>query len=99
MSRCTQIIGLTDKAEEWINKNCESISPIDSGNTYEGMFGGKEDTYKLYKYLTKTGREVEEYIQAEPWSSGPCFFIALRYIDTKRSILKSLWSQEEINNA
>jgi len=95
---CTQVIGLNNSAIEWIDKNCKNTPTIDSGNTFEGIFGGNEDTYKLYKYITNSGREVEEYIQAEPWSSGPCFFIALRYVNTKRPVIKSLWSQEEINN-
>ena len=62
----------------------------------EGMFG--EEIHKLKQYKIKQKVLIEEYVQAEPWSSGPCIFLALRNSETKEPILESLWNQDEIDN-
>lgn len=64
-----------------------------SGEVYEGMFG---DKYPLFKYKLTDGRVYYEYVQADPWFSGPCFFLALK--DFKKEIVpQSLWSKEEMD--
>lgn len=64
-----------------------------SGEVYEGMFG---DKYPLFKYKLSDGRVYSEYVQASPWFSGPCFFLALK--DSKNEVVsKSLWSKEEMD--
>ena len=124
--RYTHYYGLSDQAEDWLDKNCKkeyfkhTIQPVDSdgndmpnepakvvtttnvlsthtGNKVFGMF--EDDVYDLDKYTMNDGREVEEYLQAEPWSSGPCLFIALQYSDTKEPIHETLWPDKEIGNA
>lgn len=74
----------------------DEINSIETGQEVTGMF--EELVHKIREYPLKNGKVVEEYIQAEPWSSGPCIFMALRYKDTKKPIRASLWSQKEIDN-
>jgi hypothetical protein len=37
----------------------------------------------------------EEFVQATPWSGGPCYHIALRD-RTGKVVANSLWSEEEL---
>ena len=67
-----------------------------SGEKILGMFG--EFVCNLKEYTTKDGKKVIEFIQAEPWSSGPCIFLALKYKDTNKVIKKSLHSRNVIKN-
>jgi len=39
-----------------------------------------------------------EYVQDEPWSSGPCIFLALRGPDGA-PVTESLWPQEDLDEA
>jgi hypothetical protein len=59
---------------------------------YEGMLG---DIYDLHRYNLKSGLSADEFLQADPWSSGPCFFIGLRVSDG----LEFRWSKQDIQNA
>lgn len=80
------------------------IGPL--ATEYATIAGAWADTVApLFRYKMFDGREVEEYVQAEPWSSGPMFFIALRYVGktpcetgcTCEPSLESLaWTEEEI---
>lgn len=65
-----------------------------SGNKWVGMF---EEEGDLMIYTLLDGREVEEYIQAQPWSSGPCIFLALRDAKTKEPLPETLWDEGSIN--
>lgn len=60
----------------------------------EGAFYNKFD---LFEYELKDGRKVREEVQAEPWSSGPCYFIQLVDSETGEVLFKH--TQEDINNA
>lgn len=71
------------------------VSRKDSGKKYSGMFG---DEYTLNRYTLPTGEVYEEYVQAEPWSSGPVFFLALKDGDGN-VVEESLWDDEDIYNA
>jgi len=57
----------------------------------------------LSEFIIKDDKgEIIEYavesVQAEIWSSGPCYFIALK--DQKGNWIKeTLWSQKELDNA
>ncbi len=109
MSRSTQFIGLSKIAINYLNKNalreeikvckecgteCGGDFVYSKGEEVLGMF--EEPVHKLTTYKHKNGKEIEEYIQAEPWSSGPMIFLALRYKENKNPIKSSLWSEEEI---
>ncbi|MFH1585871.1 MAG: hypothetical protein ABIB79_03830 [archaeon] len=65
----------------------------DANNT--GMF---DDGPNLMRHTLHDGTVYLEDVQAVPWSSGPCIFLALK--DTKGTwIPETLWSEEEIRNA
>lgn len=66
-----------------------------SGLSYCGMF---DNEYALSRYILRDGRVYYEYVQAEPWDSGPMFFVALRD-EEGQPVPESLWSEEEIANA
>ena len=68
-----------------------------SGETFHGMFP-EEETYPLYRYTFPDGHVFEEAVQAEPWSSGPVIFLALKN-ENGEWVEESLWLQEEIDNA
>lgn len=53
---------------------------------------------KLHKYTLPDGQKYVEYVQACPWSSGPCYFIALKDKHGK-PVPESLWTDEEIARA
>ena len=72
-----------------------SVRKEESGSSFSGMFG---DTYPLHTYTFPDGRVYAESVQAEPWSSGPCFFLALKD-ENGAWVPESLWSEEAIANA
>lgn len=50
---------------------------------------------QLHRYTLPGGRVLEEFVQATPWSSGPCYFLALQ--DKKgRPVPESLWTEDEM---
>lgn len=53
----------------------------------------------LHRYTMRDGKVYEEYIQAEPWSSGPVYHIALKDARTGKPVPESLWTDEEIDHA
>lgn len=52
----------------------------------------------LHRYTMADGRVLEEYVQAEPWSAGPVYHIALKDAKTGKPVAESLWTQDEIDN-
>lgn len=89
-----------DGRVEWNSPRPVSYTPSrDSTEKWVGMFGGPGDEDFLRIYTLKDGREVEEYVQAKPWSSGPCIFLALRDTKTKEPLPETLWDEEDIENA
>ena len=51
----------------------------------------------LLKYTFPNGKTYQEAVQAEPWSSGPCYFVALKD-ETGNWVPESLWSPQEIES-
>ena len=108
--RCDQFMGLTKEAEDFLaavgnppgkeltGKNpyawdTEKSESIDIKNTYSGMFG---DEYPHYCYKWDAGWAVT-YLQADPWASGPVFFLGLLVMDPYNSVVKKFeWTDEEI---
>ncbi len=104
--RCTQFIGLNEKALMYLNENCikekqekcPTCGHITGGNlinhTYDmvtGMFDEEVADLRVYKH--KDGSEVREIVQATPWSSGPVIFLCLQY--KGRNICK--WAKKHID--
>lgn len=99
--RMDQYVGLTERAQKWIDENVVketvetvSVSYVNGVETHRGtasvvgplaepygtIEGAWEDNVApLMAYTLRDGGTVEEYVQAEMWSSGPMYFIALRY--------------------
>jgi hypothetical protein len=58
----------------------------------------KEHVADLHRYTMPNGSVFEEFVQAEPWSGGPCYHIALK--NKKGAVVRqSLWTDEELGNA
>ena len=98
--RSDQHMGLTPDAIAFLEgheipekccKECKRPFPreLEVIGHYHGM-GGE---YPLHRHELADGDYVDEYIQAEPWSSGPCFFLGLQLVD---SVFE--WDQEDIDN-
>ena len=90
-----------DNDGDWVevedSEGTELLSkPLEENGTVFGMAG--EEACILQQYEMDNGSIVEEYVQCAPWSSGPCIFLALRFQSTKKPVVKSLWSEEEINS-
>ena len=107
MSRSTQIIGLKSKALIFLEENCEMVSALcpickrkgyltqntERYSQFPGMFG---EMYPLHKYKLKDQSFLYEYVQADPWSSGPCMFLALSTKPDGKGKQKFKWSDKEI---
>jgi len=104
--RSDQHAGLTIKAEQFLQDNCSLVQKPcptcgqpylqrdkQDYSSYKGMFG---DEYPLQEYTLKDGTKVKEIVQADPWSSGPIFFLCLE--DQKGEHLFE-WPQEAIDRA
>ena len=52
----------------------------------------------LREYTMPYGRVLQEYVQETPWSSGPCYHVALKDARTGKPVPESLWTEEELNN-
>jgi len=90
-----------DGSQDWVevdnSEGVELISkPLEENSEVTGMCG--ELTYTLQQYEMDNSSIVEEYVQCTHWSSGPCIFLALRFQSTKKPVVKSLWTEEEINS-
>ena len=78
-----------------INIFKSDVKKVSSENWYSGTYG---EQYPLHKYIFPNGDVLYEKVQSENWSSGPCFFLALCY-EGGKWLEKSLWAQEDIDNA
>lgn len=73
----------TVKCEELADDDCDVSDP----------FGGND--VPLHRYTFPDGRVLTEAVQAEPWSSGPVVFTALKD-ESGAWVPESLWTDEEI---
>lgn len=56
----------------------------------------KEHVADLHRYKMPNGQVFVEFVQAEPWCGGPCYYIALK--NKKGQVVRqSLWTQDEMN--
>jgi hypothetical protein len=58
----------------------------------------KDYVADLHRYSMPDGKVYVEYVQADPWSSGPVYHIALKDARTGKPLAKSLWTQDEIDH-
>ncbi|MHA2063462.1 MAG: hypothetical protein ACXABY_03680 [Candidatus Thorarchaeota archaeon] len=107
-------MGLTEEAIKWLHKNCvkvlkyTKVFPDDREDeevweweveVYQETNSWYGEGYSLKRYRLANGLWVYEYIQAEPWSSGPCTFLALSWTpDGKDPIEATLWSDGVLDN-
>ena len=49
----------------------------------------------LNRYELPTGEIFEEFVQAQPWHGGPCYFIALKDASGD-PVRESLWKRKEM---
>lgn len=52
----------------------------------------------LHQYTFPDGRVYREYVQAAPWSGGPCYFIALKD-RLGQPVPESIWTDDELASA
>lgn len=97
--RCDQFCGLPKHALEFLEKwqkRCDCCGQFLPSHTHVGYYTGMFDNqYPLMQYELTDGRYADEFLQAEPWSSGPMFFLGLKVSDGQ----EFRWTQEEIDNA
>lgn len=103
MGRSTHYQGLTEEAETFLKTNaktylykfnngwgeCHVVKPLTEEIGHTGMFG----EITINKYELKDGSYAEEYVQANPWHSGPVIFMGLKTKDRRFE-----WTEEEINS-
>jgi len=105
--RCDQFMGLTPEAIDFLRENevpenkcacCNHAFPraLEKIGSFFGMFG---DEYSLFRHILKDGRIANEYLQAAPWSSGPCFFLGLEVHGKDLPTQKFEWSKHDIDKA
>jgi len=105
--RCDQYMGMTDEAGDFLEENqiprevcptCKQSIPYDlkTISHYNGMYMNE---YPLVRFELKNGGHADQYLQAQPWSSGPIAFIGLKVFNKKDKLIKTFeWSQEDIDN-
>ncbi len=73
------------------------VARVEVYGTLKGVW--KPHVTDLHRYTMPDGKVYEEYVQAEPWSSGPVYHLALRNARTGKPLTESLWTQDEIDQA
>lgn len=77
MSRSTQFIGHTKEVGDFLR----SCSIIRSVGTVTGMFD--EEVSTLSDWSDSNDHVWREFIQYEPWSSGPMIFLGIKNLMTR----------------
>lgn len=96
MSRQTNFIGFNERCRKFAQDNLlESYFEI-LLDPIEGMFGEVAYTTKGYVHNNTKRLEYKEYLQDEPWSSGPCIFMALWDCQNNKPVTETLWTDKEI---
>ena len=66
------------------------LSSVYDNSGRSGMFG---DGPHLREYQLENGEFIREVVQCAPWSSGPCIFLCLEYLEGDRLFE---WTEKEI---
>lgn len=92
------------RADQYVGLNDRAVALLFGGKsnpalTIEqiGVITGAWDSVvaDLRQYTLPNGCVYREKVQAEPWSSGPCYFVAL-VDETGAWVPESLWTDEEL---
>lgn len=81
MSRCVQIVGHTNYTSGFL-KTCKRTNDI-VGNITDF---DESSLMTLWVYIDANNNRWEEFIQYQPWSSGPMYFLCLNNTLTRMSI-------------
>lgn len=108
--RCTQFMGLSDEAVQFIEDNvqisdlvtCPTCLHVTGGEPVKRVYDTKtgraagmfEDGPNLHEYTLKTGEVVREIIQCVPWSSGPMIYLCLR---DEKGLWFGKWVQADLD--
>jgi hypothetical protein len=84
-----------DTIEAFIREVKLPVANITKIGEIDSVFAPGMPVADLNRYELPDGRVFEEYIQAQPWNSGPCYFIALKDSETK-PVRKSLWTRKQM---
>lgn len=91
--RADQYVGLNEWAVELVREGTRTGITVEKIGEIEGAWDPVVDDIRQYTF--PNGRVYRERVQAEPWSSGPCYFVAL-VDETGAWVPESLWTDEEI---
>lgn len=107
--RCTQLIGLSEKATAFLAQNALHDEPcvtcgrgggmrskIYKNASAAGMF---DDGPTLMEYDCKDGVVAREEVQCAPWSSGPCIFLSLECFRNEISVENFEWTDGQIETS
>lgn len=61
----------------------------------ESAFAPGTKAFDLKRYELPDGRVFDEYVQAAPWSGGPCYYIALKDA-AGNPVPESLWTKKQM---
>jgi hypothetical protein len=81
MSRTVQFVGHTREVSGFL-KACKAVKfQIQTICDFN-----EEPLYDLSVFIDAMGNHWEEFVQFQPWSSGPMYFLAVRNIETEEVI-------------
>lgn len=82
--------GRRKRFDRWYRIPAARISKI---GTIRGAWTA--EVASLHRYVLPNGEIYQEYVQASPWSGGPCYFIALKD-KHGNPVPQSLWTDDEL---
>jgi hypothetical protein len=84
-----------DTIEPFIRKVSAPLATICKIGEIKSAFSPGMPVADLRRYELPTGEVYEEYIQAQPWNGGPCYYIALKD-SAGEPVRESLWTTKQI---
>lgn len=87
MSRCDHVVGLSPRGKAMVT-NAEALP----GGAFDGLGG----LIPLTKWRLADGSILTEYVQADPWSGGPWWFLNLRSVATQEPVDDTDWTDQEM---
>jgi hypothetical protein len=81
--------------EAFVREVTVPIAAVTKISEIECAFAPGTAIADLNRYELPDGRVFEEYIQSQPWSGGPCYYIALKD-ETGQPVSQSLWTKKQM---